>query len=139
MGFMDKVKEQAANATAAAKDAAQKGQSKLDTMQANKAAEALLRDLGAAVYAQQSGRGNPQTDEAIGRICEQLRQHEATYGPVQLTTATSASVAPAGVPQAADAGVPAAAPDAAAAAPPPAAAPAPATAAPPPPPTGVSL
>ncbi len=138
MGFMDKVKEQAANATAAAKDAASKGQSKLDTMQANKAADALLRDLGAAVYAQQTGRGNPQTDEAIGRICDQLRQHEATYGPVQLTTATSASVAPAGMPQAADAGVPAsAAPDAPA--PAAATAPAPAGAAPPPPPTGVSL
>jgi hypothetical protein len=34
MGFLDKVKEQAAVATAAAKDAAQKGQAKLDDLQA---------------------------------------------------------------------------------------------------------
>ena len=53
MGFLDKVKEQAASATAVAKDAAQKGQAKLDDMQAKKAADALLRDLGVATYAAQ--------------------------------------------------------------------------------------
>lgn len=85
MGFLDKVKEQAATGMAAAKDAAQKGQAKLDTMQANKHAEALLRDLGAAVYAQQSGRGTPETAGDIERIVGQLREHEQSQGAIQLT------------------------------------------------------
>ena len=48
MGLLDKVKATAARATEAAKDAAAKGQAKLDEAQAKKAADGMLRDLGAA-------------------------------------------------------------------------------------------
>ena len=51
MGFVDKVKQQAAVATAVAKDTAQKGQAKIDEVQAKMAADgasspaAVLRDI----------------------------------------------------------------------------------------------
>ena len=139
MGFLDKVKEQAATATAAAKDAAQKGQAKLDNMQANKAADGLLRDLGAAVYAQQTGRATDQTAADIERLMGQLRDHEQAYGPLQLqpSPATVATSDPAGgyvnSPPTASAPPPAA-PAAA-----PVADPAAGGGTPPPPPTGVSV
>jgi hypothetical protein len=50
MGFMDKVKEQASVAAAAAKEAAQKGQAKVEEVQAKRAADGMLRKLGLAVY-----------------------------------------------------------------------------------------
>ena len=46
MGLLDKVKQTAATATEAAKEAAAKGQAKYDEVQAKKAADGLLRDLG---------------------------------------------------------------------------------------------
>jgi hypothetical protein len=85
MGFLDKVKEGAAQATAAAKDAAQKGQAKLDTIQAKRAADALLRDLGAAAYAEKTGRAAADNSAAIDRILAALEQHEQENGPIDLT------------------------------------------------------
>ena len=150
MGFLDKVKEGAAQASAAAKDAAQKGQAKLDVMQAKKAADAMLRDLGVAVYAEHTGRGTPATEASAERLVAALKQHEAEHGAIDIAfespeAADPAAAAAAGVPAAADPGVPAAAPPApaapAAAAPapagPPAAAPVDGT--PPPPLSGTSV
>jgi hypothetical protein len=85
MGLLDKVKESAAQATALAKDAAQKGQAKLDEVQAKRAADALLRDLGAAAYAEKNGRGGPTTSADIDRILAQLEEHERQHGPIDLT------------------------------------------------------
>ena len=73
MGFLDRVKEQAAIATAAAKDAAQKGQAKLDDLQAKRAGDALLRDLGAAIYAQKTGRST----------ADQARHRAPGWGPAR--------------------------------------------------------
>jgi hypothetical protein len=85
MGFLDKVKEGAAQASAAAKDAAQKGQAKLDTIQAKRAADALLRDLGAAAYAEKTGRAAADNSAEIDRILAALGQHEQENGPIDLT------------------------------------------------------
>lgn len=89
MGLLDRVKEQAATATATAtaraKDAAQKGQAKLDAMQAARAADALLRDLGAAVYAERTGRALPGTEAAIEQILGALRAHEEEHGSIDLS------------------------------------------------------
>jgi hypothetical protein len=85
MGFLDKVKEQAAVATAVAKDAAQKGQAKLDDIQAKRAADAMLRDLGAAFYAQRTGRATPSSEADIDRLVAALGQHEADHGPLSLS------------------------------------------------------
>jgi hypothetical protein len=81
---MDKMKVQAATATAAAKEAAQKGQAKYDDMQAKKAADAILRDLGAAYYAQWTERGTADTPAEIERLVDSLRQHEEEHGPIDL-------------------------------------------------------
>lgn len=82
MGLMDKMKSQAATATAMAKDAAQKGQAKLDEIQAKRAADAMLRDLGAVVYAQKTGRAPASADEDIARLVSSLQAHEREHGPI---------------------------------------------------------
>jgi hypothetical protein len=84
MGFLDKVKSQAATATAIAKDAAQKGQAKIDSVQAKRAADALLRDLGAIAYAEKTGRATPGADADTQRIITALQAHEAEHGPIDL-------------------------------------------------------
>lgn len=85
MGFLDKVKEGAAQATAVAKDAANKGQAKLNEVQAKRAADGLLRDLGAAAYAEKTGRGAANNSAEIDRILGALEQHERDNGPIDLT------------------------------------------------------
>jgi hypothetical protein len=89
MGFLDKVKEGAAQATAVAKDAANKGQAKLNDLQAKRAADSLLRDLGAAAYAEKTGRGAADNSAEIDRILGALEQHERDNGPIDLTTNSS--------------------------------------------------
>jgi hypothetical protein len=84
MGLLDKVKTQAASATAVAKDAAQRGQAKLDAIQAKRAADILLRNLGAVVYAQRSGRGAATADADVERIVASLKAHEAEHGLIDL-------------------------------------------------------
>lgn len=84
MGLLDKVKQTAATATVAAKDAAAKGQAKLDEVQAGKAADGLLRDLGAAVYATKTGRATPTTDSDIDQLVAALQAHEAQHGQITL-------------------------------------------------------
>jgi hypothetical protein len=80
MGLLDKVKAQASAATAVAKDAAQKGQAKLDEVQSKKGADGMLRDLGAAFYATKTGRATPSTDSDIERLVGALQAHEADSG-----------------------------------------------------------
>lgn len=93
MGMLDRMKAQAATATATAtakaKDAAQKGQAKLDALQAARAADALLRELGAAVYAERSGRAGPGTEASIQRTLDALREHEREHGPIDLGAESS--------------------------------------------------
>ena len=89
MGLLDKVKESAAQATALAKDAAQKGQAKLDEVQAKRAADALFRDLGAAAYAEKMGRGGPTTSADIDRVLAALEEHERMHGTIDLTLTTT--------------------------------------------------
>lgn len=90
MGLLDKVKEQAATATAAAKEAAAKGQSKLDELQAKKAADSMLRDLGALTYGAEMGRGAPSAENDAQRIVAALKAHEADHGEVSLALESSA-------------------------------------------------
>jgi hypothetical protein len=128
MGLLDKVKDAAQSATVVAKDAAAKGQAKLDGAQAKRAADGLLRDLGAAYYATKSGRATTTTDADISRLIAALEAHEAEHGQITLAPESTAA-APTAVP--ADGSAPAPPP------PPPAAAD-PASP-PPPPPTAQTL
>ena len=93
MGLLDKVKAQATAATAAAKDAAQKGQAKLDEVQSKKGADSLLRDLGAAFYATKTGRATPSTDADIDRLVAALQAHESEHGALTLAPESAAAAA----------------------------------------------
>ena len=127
MGLLDKAKDRVAQATELAKDAAQKGQAKLEEVQSKKGADGILRDLGAAVYATKTGRATPTTDSDIARLVGSLQEYEAQHG--QLTLAPESAAA---APTAAPASAPGTPP------PPPPAAADPASP-PPPPPTAQTL
>ena len=58
MGLMDKMKEQAAQALNKAQQGVGQGKAKIDEAQAKHQWDALLRDLGAAVYAEQRESGS---------------------------------------------------------------------------------
>ena len=91
MGLLDKVKAQATAATVMAKDAAQKGQAKLDEVQSKKSADGILRDLGAAYYATKTGRSTPTTDADIDRLVAALQAHESEHGALTLAPETPAA------------------------------------------------
>ncbi len=84
MGFLDKVKEQATAAAAATKEAAAKGQTKLDEMQAKKLADGMLRDLGALSYGSVTNRETPTSEADATRLVEALQAHELEHGAVSL-------------------------------------------------------
>ncbi len=91
MGLLDKVKAQATAATEMAKDAAAKGQAKMNDAQAKKTADGMLRDLGAAYYATQTGRSTPTTDADIDRLVAALQAHESEHGQITLAPESSAA------------------------------------------------
>jgi hypothetical protein len=113
MGLLDKVKAQAAAATVIAKDAAQKGQAKLDEVQAKKSADGMLRDLGAAFYATKTSRDTPSTNAEIDRLVAALEVHESEHGVLTLAPESAAAA-----PTATTTGPPTGAPNGPAAAPP---------------------
>jgi hypothetical protein len=84
MGLMDKVKAQAEVGLAKASEAGKAGQAKLDAAQAKRKADGLLHDLGAAVYADRTGRATDQTNGDADQIVQQLKDYEAEYGQLAL-------------------------------------------------------
>ena len=80
MGFMDKVKESAATAASAAKDAAAKGQAKVGEVQAKRGADGVLRQLGLAAYLQTQNRAPATTDSDIEKHIETLKAYESEHG-----------------------------------------------------------
>ena len=79
MGLMDKVKAQAEQAVAKAQKGVQQGQAKVEEMQAKKHADALLRNLGAAYYAQQRSGGSA---DAVTAALTAVDAHAAEQGAV---------------------------------------------------------
>jgi hypothetical protein len=73
MGIMDKVKAQASQL-------AQQTQEKARDMQAKRRADVMLRNLGAAVYAERTGRAGPNSQADIDKLIGDLRTHEAENG-----------------------------------------------------------
>ena len=82
MGLMDKVKAGAEIGVAKAAEAGKAGQAKLDAAQAKHKADGLLRDLGAAAYADHMGRGGDDSNQQAERIVAELKAYEAEYGPI---------------------------------------------------------
>jgi hypothetical protein len=136
MGLLDKAKDKVAQATELAKDAAQKGQAKLDEVQSKKGSDGMLRDLGAAYYATKTGRSTPSTDADIDRLITALGAYESEHGALTLapeSPAAAPTAAPASATGAPPPPPPAAATDPASPPPPPPAAADPASPPPPPP------
>jgi aminoglycoside/choline kinase family phosphotransferase len=80
MGLLDKVKVQAAQAAQKAQEGVKAGQAKLVDVRDQKAGDTLLRDLGAAVYAERLGQATPETAAEIERLISALQAHEAAVG-----------------------------------------------------------
>lgn len=73
MGLMDKVKAQAT-------ELAREGKAKYDQVQATRRADALLRNLGAVVYQERTGRAIPDSQAQIDKLVADLSAHEAANG-----------------------------------------------------------
>jgi hypothetical protein len=95
MGLMDKVKAQANQLGQKTQDAAREGKARLDQAQANRRADALLRNLGALVYAERTNRGTPGTQDQITKLISDIQAHEAENG-INLSPSAATTVPPQG-------------------------------------------
>jgi hypothetical protein len=85
MALMDRMKAQAAQLAQKAQEAGKAGQSKLEDVKASRRADGLLRDLGAAVYAQHAGTATDQTAGEIDRLVAELKTYESEHGTFDAT------------------------------------------------------
>jgi hypothetical protein len=80
MGLMDRVKAQASQLAQQAMDATQEGKARLDQAQAGRRGDAMLRQLGALVLAERTGRGGPDTQAKINQLVNDISAHEQANG-----------------------------------------------------------
>jgi hypothetical protein len=80
MGLMDRVKAQATQLAQQAQEAAQEGRAKLDQAQAGRRGDTLLRQLGAAVFAERTGRGTPDSQAKIDKLIADMSTFERESG-----------------------------------------------------------
>lgn len=80
MGLMDKVRAQATVLAEKAQETARDSKARFDQAQAKRRGDVLLRNLGAAVYADRTGRGTPGTQADIDRLIGDIKAHEAENG-----------------------------------------------------------
>jgi hypothetical protein len=100
MALFDKVKEQASQLAQKAQEAGKAGQAKIEDAQSRRKSDAILRQLGAAVYAQRSGTAGADNSADIDKFVAELKAFEAEHGPIaasdaddDTTTATPSSSA----------------------------------------------
>jgi hypothetical protein len=89
MGLMDKVRAQATVLAQKTQETARDSKAKLDQVQARRRADAMLRDLGTAVYAERTGRSTTDTDAKIEKLVADLAAYETEQG-VNLTDGSHA-------------------------------------------------
>jgi hypothetical protein len=80
MGLMDRVKAQASQLAQQAMDATQEGKARLDQAQAGRRGDAMLRQLGALVLAERTGRGTPDNQAKIDQLVNDISAHEQATG-----------------------------------------------------------
>ncbi len=80
MGLMDRVKAQATVLAEKGKETARDSKAKFDQAQAKRRGDVLLRNLGALVYAERTGRGTPSTQADIDKLVADIKAHEAANG-----------------------------------------------------------
>ncbi|MCL5947609.1 MAG: hypothetical protein M1420_00360 [Actinobacteria bacterium] len=95
MGLIDKVKAQAGQAMVKAQQGMAQGQAKLDKIQAKRHADMLLRNLGAAVYAEQRQGG---TNQAVLDALKAIDAFVSEQGPIDLVPGTPTVPGDAGTP-----------------------------------------
>ena len=88
MGVIDVVKTQTNQVVQKGQQAAQVGQSKVEAALAKRKADSLLRELGTAVYAQKTGRGD---GAEVDRLIGELRSLEAQNASHQNASHQNAS------------------------------------------------
>jgi hypothetical protein len=101
MGLMDRVKAQATVLAQKTQETAKDSKAKLDQAQARRRADAMLRDLGTAVYAERTGRSTTDTDSKIDKLVAGLAAYETEHG-VNLAAGPSAQAAAGGTGDSAD-------------------------------------
>lgn len=79
MPLLDKVKKQAEQLAQKAQEAGRAGAARIEDVQAKRQFDSVLRDLGAAVYAQRSGR-IADNQAQIDSLCEKLAEMEREHG-----------------------------------------------------------
>ena len=80
MGLMDKVKAQATQLAQKTQEAAQEGKSRIDQAQAGRRGDVLLRQLGALVFAERTGRGTADSQAKIDELVSTISTHEKENG-----------------------------------------------------------
>jgi hypothetical protein len=80
MGLMDKVKAQASQAAQKTQEAAQSGKAKYDQAQASRNADAMLQQLGAAVYAERTDGGTADSQAKIDKLISDIGAFERENG-----------------------------------------------------------
>jgi hypothetical protein len=93
MGLLDKVKAQAEQVAVKAQQGMNQGQAKLDAMQAKKQGDALLRELGAAYFAQQRSDGSA---DAVAAALAKVDAHVSEHGAVDTAPVMPAQPSPPG-------------------------------------------
>jgi hypothetical protein len=80
MGLMDRVKAQAAQIAQQAQEVAQEGRARIDQVQAVRRGDALLSQLGVAVLAERTGRGNADSQARIDQLITEISAYERDNG-----------------------------------------------------------
>lgn len=84
MGLMDNLRSQATQIAQKTQgqlnQAAQTGKARIDQAQTGKRGDQLLRQLGAAVYSDRTGRGTPDSQNRINQLVSTISAHERDNG-----------------------------------------------------------
>jgi hypothetical protein len=101
MGLMDKVKAQATQLAQKTQETARDSKAKFDQAQGKRHGDAMLRNLGALVYADRTGRGSPDTQQQVDQLVADISAFESENGinlaaqPADQQPADSPGTAPA--------------------------------------------
>ncbi len=80
MGLMDKVKAQATQLAQKTQETARDSKAKFDQAQGKRQSDAMLRNLGALVYAERTGRGTPESQQQVDKLVADISAFEAENG-----------------------------------------------------------
>jgi len=80
MGIMDKARAQASQVAHKTQETAQAGKAKYDQAQASQHANAMLQQLGAAVYAERTGHGTADSQAKIDKQINDISAYERDNG-----------------------------------------------------------